>query len=135
MDDLISQILLTMAGALLELVLEFAGEAIVVLLLRAGRKLFTTLLAANQVLSILLIALLGVALGFSSVSLFPHPLVHPSRYHGISLVLSPLMAGAVMAQVGRLVRSRGAEPVANESFGYGFVLALSMALVRFVMVR
>jgi len=40
-----------------------------------------------------------------------------------------------MAQVGRLVRRLGAEPVANESFGYGFVLALSMALVRFALVR
>lgn len=135
MNDLISQLFLTLAEAFLELLLEFAGELIVELLLRGGRKVFTTLLVANQLLSVLLIAFTGVALGFASVALFPHPLVHPSRFHGMSLVISPLVAGMVMAQVGRLVRRRGAQPVAIESFGYGFVLALSMAFMRFVMVR
>lgn len=135
MDDLIAQILLTLAEAFLELLLEFAGEIIVELLLRGGRKLFARLLLANQFMSVLLIALMGLALGLGSVRLFPHPLVHPSRFHGISLVISPLAAGLVMAQVGRLVRSRGSKPVAIESFGYGFVLALSMAFVRFLMVR
>ena len=87
MDELISQVLLTLLSAFLELLLECAGEVIVELLLRGGRKLFTMLLVANQSLSILLIALLGVALGFASVGVFPHPLVHPSRFHGISLII------------------------------------------------
>jgi hypothetical protein len=40
-----------------------------------------------------------------------------------------------MSQVGRAVRSRGQEAAQIESFGYGFVFALAMALIRFVFVK
>jgi hypothetical protein len=133
--ELIASILPALAEVFFELLLEFAGGAIVELLLRAGRRLFGALLLGNQFVSFLAMALLGAGFGFGSVYFFPHSLTHPSKYHGISLVISPLIVGFAMAQVGKQVRRRGAETVAIESFGYGYVLAFSMAIVRFLLVR
>jgi len=79
--------------------------------------------------------LVGVAFGFLSAWMFPHPLVHPSKLHGISLLISPVLTGLVMAYIGRAWRRRGRTSVRIESFGYGFTFALAMALVRFWLVR
>jgi hypothetical protein len=54
-----------------------------------------------------------------------------NRFHGISLVLSPLATGLIMSQIGRRSRRRGGITVPIEKFGYGYVFALAMALVRF----
>jgi hypothetical protein len=40
-----------------------------------------------------------------------------------------------MSQVGRAVRRQGLEAVEIESFGYGFIFALGMAIIRFVFVK
>ncbi len=40
-----------------------------------------------------------------------------------------------MAQIGRTLRMWGRKPVRIESFGYGFIFALTMGLVRFWLVR
>ncbi len=62
------------------------------------------------------------------------PLVHPSKLHGLSLDISPLLAGVAMATVGRGVRRRGRAPVPIESFGR-IAFALTVASIRFLMVR
>jgi len=40
-----------------------------------------------------------------------------------------------MFQLGRLLRNYGRRVMPIESFGYGFVFAFAMALVRFLMLR
>jgi hypothetical protein len=61
--------------------------------------------------------------------------VHPSRFHGISVIASPLIAGIVMSQLGRVLRNHGRRVMPIESFGYGFAFAFAMALVRVLMLR
>jgi hypothetical protein len=79
--------------------------------------------------------LAGVACGTMSVLVFPHPLVHPSRIHGISLVISPLITGSIMSLLGAELRRHGKESVRIESFGYGFTFAFGMAIVRLLFAK
>ena len=80
-------------------------------------------------------AVLGFGSGFLSLLIFPHPLVHPSKIHGISLLISPAVTALLMGFVGRLVRRRGDTPVQIESFVYGFIFAFAFVLIRILTVR
>ena len=74
-------------------------------------------------------------LSHRSAPILPNPLVHPSKSHGISLLISPVITGLVMGLTGRIVRRRGKTPVQIESFAYGFTFAFAFALIRILMVR
>ena len=60
-----------------------------------------------------------------------NPLVHRSRVPGLSVVISPVLAGMGMSMVGSTLRKRNRKAMQIESFGYGFAFAFGMALVRF----
>jgi hypothetical protein len=90
---------------------------------------------ANPPWTTLKFALLGLGSGLLSLLIFPHPLVHASKLHGISLLISPLITGLVMSFVGRMIRRRGKTAVNIESFTYGFAFAFTFALIRILMVR
>ena len=94
-----------------------------------------TLSRTNPPFTILKFTVFGLALGFVSVLVLPHPLAHPSRFHGISLLISPIVTGLIMGLIGRRVRRRGHSPVQIESLAYGFIFALAFASTRFLMVR
>lgn len=135
MEELLAGILGLIFEALAEFLVELLFELLVAALLRDISRVFRrfrlTLRRADPVIATLMFTLLGAAVGFLSVFVFPHPLVHPSKMHGISLLISPVGTGLVMALIGRTVRRRGRSSVQIESFGYGFTFALAMALVRF----
>ena len=78
---------------------------------------------------------MGLGLGFLSSLVLPHPLVHPSKLHGISLLISPVITGLIMGMVGQMVRRRGNTPVRIESFAYGFTFAFAFALLRLLIVH
>lgn len=87
------------------------------------------------VLAVPLYLSIGVVLGILSVVLLPYPLVHPSRFHGISILISPLATGLIMFGVGATVRRSGKEAIRMESLIYGFVFAFGVVLVRFRLVH
>ena len=135
MDELIGAILAGLFELFAEFLLEVALGALAGLLSRLLRRFSVSVRRGNPVTATVVFTLVGVAFGFLTVWMFPHPLVHPSRFHGISLLISPLLTGLVMAWIGRAWRRRGRASVRIESFGYGFTFALAMALVRFWLVR
>ena len=94
-----------------------------------------TLGGTNPPWTILKFTLYGLGSGFLSLLLFPHPLAHPSKFHGVSLLISPVITGLVMAGIGGVVRRRGKTPVQIESFAYGCTFAFAFALIRLLMVR
>jgi hypothetical protein len=94
-----------------------------------------TLNRANPPFTIVKFTLLGLSLSFLSVLILPHPLLHPSRFHGISLLISPFITGLIMGFIGRTVRRRGEIPVQIESFAYGFTFAFAFALIRLLLVH
>jgi hypothetical protein len=125
---------------LLEMLLELAGEfllelvmaAILDLLLRAIAKVFETFRFANPVFALASYVLLGVLSGGLSVLVFPHPLVHPSRLHGINLLVSPIATGLAMSLIGSMLSRQDKKVTRIESFGYGFAFAFGIALIRYL---
>src|ERR1035437_3456188 len=139
MDELLGGVIAAIAELLFEAVLQIACELLASLLTRGISKLFKTIFKTisdvNPVATSFALGMLGVLVGFLSVVAYPHPLVHPSRLHGVSVIVSPLITGFAMSQLGRLLRNHGRRVMPIETFGFGFVFAFAMALVRFLMLR
>jgi len=136
-DELLGAILGAIAELLLEVFLEVIAAAVLDLASRALLDLFTGLAKAikdSRVLTGFMYTLLGVLAGALSLVVLPHPLIHrehPIRFHGISLLISPIIAGLVLSSVGAVMRRWGKKVTPVETFGYGFAFALGMALIRF----
>jgi hypothetical protein len=135
MEDLFFGLLSILAECLFEGLLEFVCEEIIAFLWRAMKEIFAESAFDNPVLATVGYLALGTATGGLSLLAFPHPLVHPSRMHGISMLISPIVTGSLMSLVGYALRRRGKEPAQIESFGYGFTFALGMAVIRFFFVK
>jgi hypothetical protein len=131
MEDFFAEILAIIAEAFLEI----AGELLISLLARGTGKLLKAILDFGPVASAAGVVLLGTISGACSYVIFPHPLFHPSKVHGLSLIVSPVIAGLFMSQLGRYFRRRGAETIPIESFALGSTFAFAMAVVRFALVR
>ncbi len=137
MDNL-AELILGLLGVLLEVLgealLEFSMGAIADALSRLLRRLFVTTYRMGPIQSGAIFALLGCGAGFFSLAAFPHPIFGARPFHGASLLISPLATGLGMSVVGWMVRHRGGRRARIETFRYGFVFALAMAIVRFVLV-
>jgi hypothetical protein len=119
----------------LEAAFEFAAESIGDLILRGLAEVFDTSEFKNPLLAALGYVFLGGVAGVVSLLFLPHPLVHRSRVPGLSVLVSPFLAGLGMSLVGSTLRQRNKKPTQIESFGYGFAFAFGMALVRFLFVK
>jgi hypothetical protein len=82
-------------------------------------------------IALLAFLLTGAGLGALSLFVLPHHLMRSTRFHGISLFLSPLATGYVMSLIGRKLE-RGGQTSHFAKFRYGFAFALGMALIRFL---
>jgi hypothetical protein len=118
-----------------EAAFEFAAESIGALIWRGFAAVFDTSEFKNPLLAALGYVFLGGVAGGVSLLFFPHPLVHRSRVPGLSVFVSPVLAGLGMSLVGSTLRQRNKKPMQIESFGYGFAFAFGMALVRFLFVK
>jgi hypothetical protein len=140
-DELLAAILGAIAELLLEAFMEVIAAAVLDVASRALLGLFTGLrdaIEGNRVLASFMYGLLGVLAGALSLLVLPYRLIHPQRpigFHGISLLISPILAGFVLSSVGALMRRWGKKVTPVETFGYGFAFALGMALVRFFFVK
>src|SRR5262249_32910786 len=125
------ELLFALLEVFVEVGLELGGEAIFDVLGRAILGAFGPSESRHPVLAFIGYFLLGCSAGGFSVILFRHPLVRPSRFHGLSIVVSPLATGLIMSLVGAALRRRNITVTRIESFAYGFAFALGMAVVRF----
>ena len=130
-------------GAILGGILELFGDVILELLFEAFGSLFVrtvrSVLEGDGSESPIIAAVGYLAFGFgagvASVFFLPHHLVRPSRFHGISLLISPLITGLIMSQVGAFLRRKDKTTVRIESFLYGFTFALGIAIIRLAFIR
>ena len=88
--------------------------------------------ALNTALALVLYFGLGVITGWVSTLIFPQSFIRSSKLHGISLLITPLLAGLVMWGIGWLRRRQGRPVLRLDTFGYGFIFAFGMALARFL---
>lgn len=75
-------------------------------------------------------ALFGAIIGGLSLQVVPHNLV-PEAWRIANIVLTPLAAGLAMMAMGRWRARRGDTRLRIDRFGYGYLFALAMALVRY----
>jgi hypothetical protein len=135
MDEILFGLLSGLIELFLDAFLELVAAALLDLASRAIARAFESLEISSPFIASLGYGLLGVLTGGLSLLIFPHPLVHPSRIHGISLLISPVIAGVVMSVIGSILRDRDKKVVRIESFGYGFVFAFGMSVVRFFVAK
>jgi hypothetical protein len=125
---------------LLQIIFEFFLEFIVqiigeVFLEVAFQKLSATpwaRKALSATLAVLMYFGLGLITGWLSILIFPHSFIRSSRLHGISLIITPLMAGLTMSGIGWVRQRQGKLVIRLDTFAYGFIFAFGMALVRFL---
>jgi hypothetical protein len=135
MEDFFLLLLSAVADLLFEVVFQVVAEEVVALAVRFIRNAFQETRPIPPIPAATGHLLLGSAFGIVSLLLFPHPLFQPSQFHGISLVISPVITGLFMSQVGIILRRTGKRTVQIESFGYGFTFALGLAIVRFAFAK
>ncbi|MBI2088406.1 MAG: hypothetical protein HYT78_06625 [Deltaproteobacteria bacterium] len=75
---------------------------------------------------------LGGIAGVISLLFFPRLFIKPRWARWLNLILSPIAAGGAMSLIGAHRRKKGQSVIRLDSFAYGFLFALSMAMVRFV---
>ena len=125
-----------MLEIILEIFLEIGLEIVAELLIETGfhglRVAGRALKALNLTGAVLLYLTLGALIGLLSLLFFPRSFVRSANYHGISLILTPLFTGLAMSGVGLLRRRLGKPVVRLDTFGYAFVFAFGMALIRFL---
>ena len=120
---------------LLELLLEFIVEVLVQGAFELGfRGLAEPFRNKRQVgvaWTLFSYALLGAVGGAFSVWLFPmHVLKHPAAQY-VNLALTPIALGLAFEWLGRRREAKGKRKMLLDRFSYGFVIALTMGLIRF----
>ncbi len=83
-------------------------------------------------LSTLGFVLWGAIAGGVSLFIFPMSHIHDPMLRILNLVLTPVALGFLMMLIGNFRRRKGQDLVRLDQFGYAFVFAFAMALVRFI---
>ena len=134
MEELFEVILAMILEIFGEAILEIFMGALADVLSRFLRRFFVVSRWMGPIVSGVVFALLGCGAGLFSLAAFPHPVFGGRTFHGASLLISPIAAGLGMSLVGWMVRVRGGRRARIETFRYGFLFALAMAIVRFALV-
>lgn len=123
---------------ILELLFEIFGQFILQFLFEAlsaaGLHLFrksSDTAPTSPWLAVAGYVILGAVCGALSLWLFPGFFIKSYLGRAISLVVTPILAGAAMALMGAWRRKRGQELLRLDKFAYAYVFALAMAVVRF----
>lgn len=129
MVELLLELLFGLIG---DFLLDLALACLWDLALRTLARVFETFRFSSAALALGSYTVFGALAGGASLFIFPHPLVHPSRFHGINLLVSPVATGLAMSLLGTMLSRYGKSATRIESFRYGFALAFGVALTRFL---
>ncbi|MEO3715421.1 hypothetical protein [Roseateles flavus] len=118
---------------LAELAVELVGEFLLALVLEfGGRALLAPFRAEpSPWVSCSGYLLLGALLGGLSLWLVPHQLVQQPSLRVLNLLLTPFAVGATMGWMGQWRAKRGLRVLRMDRFAYGYLMALSLGLVRY----
>jgi hypothetical protein len=79
--------------------------------------------------------LIGAVLGAVSLLLVPRPIFQHTRFHGVSLLLSPLLTGLVMDRFGKSRAAAGKPRLPLATFQNGASFGAGFAIVRLLSTR
>ncbi|WP_353205054.1 hypothetical protein [Sphingomonas sp.] len=123
--------------AIIEIILQFLGEFLLQIVIECFSEAGLHALAdaserpRNAFVLVLGYAIFGTIAGGLSLLILPHPFITNLALREANVLITPVIAGAVMMLVGRWRDKRGQERFGIDRFGYAFVFAFSMALIRF----
>nr|WP_205905212.1 hypothetical protein [Collimonas pratensis] len=80
-------------------------------------------------------AIFGVIAGGLSLWAFPALFIQAKSMQLVNLALTPVLAGIAMTAIGAWRLRRNQSLIRLDRFAYGYLFALSMALVRFALAR
>jgi hypothetical protein len=129
--EILAELLFAILVGIFEFLLEVAGSLLVELGMRSFSEVTITREQRNPILAGIGYGLLGSIAGGVSLLIFPEAFARSEKFHGISLLISPVLAGLAMAGFGWLLERSGKRRLRLDSFVYGFIFAMPMALVRF----
>lgn len=115
-------------GLLGEFLLQVIVEALIEMGFRSLAEPFRR--PPNPWLAAIGYALFGAVLGGLSLLAFPNNLVQ-GPWRVANLAVTPIAVGCVMAGIGAWRTRRGQHVLRIDRFGYGYLFALSVALIRF----
>ena len=117
-------------GTIGEMVVQVFGQALFELGLHGLVEAFDRKKQRHPFLAVVGYGLWGAILGGLSLFVLPHSLIQKSALKWFNLICSPVAAGLVMAGIGALRRRRGQYLLRLDSFSYGFLFAMGMAIIR-----
>lgn len=130
--ELILQVLGWVFQFLGELLLQILFEAVAELLGHSLIEPFRRKEPMNAWLAGIGYALYGCIAGGLSLLIIPNLFISASWLRVTNLVLTPILAGLIMSYLGARRRKREKQTIRLETFSYGFVFALAMAIIRFI---
>ncbi len=126
----------------MEIVFEFIFQFVIEVLLQALAEMLVELgyrsvadtlrRPRNPVLSTIGFVIVGAVAGGVSLLILPHSPIQEPIFRTINLFATPTLLGLMMMSVGKLRQTKGQELVHIDKFGYAFVFAFIMGLVRFI---
>jgi hypothetical protein len=115
---------------LLEFLIQIVGEVLLDVVLHVSSRFVRAREALNALLTLIMYFGLGLFVGWLSILIFPKAFVRISNLHGISLLITPVLAGFTMSAIGWIRRRQGKLLIPLETFSCGFIFAFGMALIR-----
>jgi hypothetical protein len=127
--EIIFELLIIIVQFVFELVLQLFFEGLV----EVGAQKFSSKKREpmNPWLALIGYVFLGAIIGGISVWIWPTSFIASQPLRVVNLLVTPLLAGGVMALIGAWRAKRGDPVLYIDRFAYGLVFAFSMALVRF----
>ncbi|MEY4564059.1 MAG: hypothetical protein RLZZ618_3336 [Pseudomonadota bacterium] len=115
-----------------ELVLQIVFEWLAKSGVQAVRAPFQDRKQVSPALAAVGYAIYGALAGALSLLVFSHSFIDSYPLRLINLIVTPFLAGAVMAALGARRQRLGLDLIRLDRFAYGVVFAFAMGLVRFL---
>lgn len=129
--EIIGEIIVQVLGWLLELLLQGIFEIIGELLGHCIKEPFRRPKPIHPVLAAMGYAIFGAIAGAISLWIFPAHFISSHWLRIVNLLLTPCVAGILMALIGAWRMRHQQELIRLDRFSYGFCFALAMAVIRF----
>ncbi len=133
--EIIFEMFFAILGFLLEALFEIFAQVIFEMLAEVGLRSLAEPFRRPQQINPFLAGigylLYGAIVGGLSL-LLPRMFVAPWWLRLLNLVVTPVICGFIMGKLGQIRERRGDKPMRIDTFTYGYIFALAMAVVRYI---
>ena len=128
--EIIGEIIIAILQFIFEFLLQILWQIVGELIVHGVREVFRNPEPLSPWLAAIGYASLGAIGGGVSLLVVPELYIRSPWLRGVNLVLTPIAAGLIMGALGAWRRRHEKEVIRLESFAYGSLFALAMAIVR-----